>query len=89
MFEKELKDKGFTIVDNKITYEFSDFEVLEATISEHTKVNKDKCLKIENLRMHDYFNNLDYFNINYALYYDKIDDFFALLRLLGYDINKY
>lgn len=88
MFEKELIEKGFNIIENKITYVFSDFEILEANIYEHTKVNKDKCLRVSGLRMHDYFNNIDYFNINYNLYFDKVSDFFDLLNRLGYKIES-
>lgn len=34
IFEQELKDKGFEIKDNQLYYEFSDFELLRARVSE-------------------------------------------------------
>ena len=34
IFEQELKDKGFEIKDNQLYYEFSDFELLRARVSD-------------------------------------------------------
>lgn len=34
IFEQELKDKGFEIRDDQLYYEFSDFELLRARVSE-------------------------------------------------------
>lgn len=90
IFRSELEEKGFTFIENpgldRMLYDFSDFELFECNVREHTKVNGDKCLAISNLKMRDYINNKDYFSINYTLYFDDINKFYELLTSLGYRI---
>ena len=45
IFEQELKDKGFEIKDNQLYYEFSDFELLRARVSEWDCADGTKALK--------------------------------------------
>ena len=42
IFRNELEEKGFTFIENpgldKMLYDFSDFELFECNVREHTKV---------------------------------------------------
>ena len=46
IFEQELKDKEFEIKDNQLYYEFSDFELLRARVSEWDCADGTKALKV-------------------------------------------
>lgn len=92
IFEDELKAAGFIIRNvlesvKVLIYEYSDFEILECTIEEHTKVNGEKCLAVNDLRIYDPFNDENIVVINYTLYFDNINKFYDLLTLLNYRIN--
>lgn len=97
IFEDELKAAGFIIRNTMLEstkvliYDYSDFEVLECTIEEHTKVNGEKCLAVTNLRIYNSFSDEDHDEnivvINYTLYFDNINKFYDLLTLLNYRIN--
>lgn len=92
IFEDELKATGFIIRNvlesaKVLIYEYSDFEILECTIEEHTKVNGEKCLAVNDLRIYDPINDENIVVINYTLYFDNINKFYDLLTLLNYRIN--
>ena len=42
IFRNELEEKGFTFIENpgldKMLYDFSDFELFECNVREHTKI---------------------------------------------------
>lgn len=85
---KELRDKGFEQYPNSTEwyYDYSDFETLEFELYE-----KDapigKILVIDELKLWNPMTDEVYININYDLMYKNIDEFFILLKALGYEIK--
>lgn len=87
IFEQELKDKGFEIKDNQLYYEFSDFELLRARVSEGIALST-KALKVSDLRlMNPMEEGMAHMMISYPLYFRDINKFYELLTLLGYKIS--
>ena len=88
IFENELKTAGFTLDNNQLRYEYSDFEELRATVREHDCADGSKALEVRDLRI---ANPMDegvcYMLISYPLYFRNINNFFALLTLLNYPIR--
>ena len=87
IFEQELKDKGFEIRDDQLYYEFSDFELLRARVSEWDCADGSKAIAISNLTLADHVNAITHISINYTLYFRDINKFYELLTLLGYKIS--
>jgi hypothetical protein len=88
IFEQELKDKGFEIKDNQLYYEFSDFELLRARVSEWDCADGTKALKVSDLRlMNPIEEGMAHMMISYSLYFRDINKFYELLTLLGYKIR--
>lgn len=89
IYEDELRSTGFTLDDNKLCYNYSDFEELRADVYEHNCVDGTKILKISNLRI---ANPMDEGTCSmmfaYSLYFRNIKDFYDLLRLINYPIRE-
>lgn len=87
IFEQELKDKGFEIRVDQLYYEFSDFELLRARVSEWDCADGTKALKVSDLRlMNPMEEGMAHMMISYSLYFRDINKFYELLTLLGYKI---
>lgn len=91
IFENELKTAGFTLDNDQLRYEYSDFEELRATVKEHiANLNcptLSKMLEIRDLRIANPMEEgVCYMMIAYPLYFKDINDFFSLLSLLHYSI---
>lgn len=85
---EELKNIGFSIVNGRLTYEFSDFELLKADISEVICADNTKAIKLSNLRvMNPMEDGLCHVMFAYSLYYRNINDFLTMLSLIGYKIK--
>lgn len=96
IFEQDLKAKGFEIKDNQLYYEYSDFELLRATVKDHKCPDGTIALCIDDLRiMNPMEEGTAHMMIAYELYFRDINKFYELLTLLGYnipikmDMNKY
>ena len=87
IFENELKTAGFTLDNNQLRYEYSDFEELRATVREHDCADGTKALEVRDLRIANPMEEgVCYMLISYPLYFRNINNFFALLTLLNYPI---
>lgn len=90
IFENELKTAGFTLDNNKLRYEYSDFEELRATVKEYDCADGTKALEVRDLRIANPMEEgVCYMLISYPLYFRSINRFFALLTLLNYPIYAY
>ena len=79
IFEQELKDKGFEIKDNQLYYEFSDFELLRARVSEWDCADGTKALKVSDLRlMNPMEEGMAHMMISYSLYFRDINKLYGL-----------
>lgn len=88
IFENELKTAGFTLDNNKLRYEYSDFEELRATVKEYDCADGTKALEVRDLRIANPMEEgVCYMLISYSLYFRNINNFFALLTLLNYPIR--
>ena len=76
IFEQELKDKGFEIRDDQLYYEFSDFELLRARVSEWDCADGTKALKVSDLRlMNPMEEGMAHMMISYSLYLGILTNF--------------
>lgn len=89
VIDKELESKGFCKSKKSGTwcYQYSDFEMLSFNVETHTKVNGKECLKFDNIKIMNYFNDKIYMSINYDIYFDDINDFYDLLKSIGYKLR--
>lgn len=89
VIDKELESKGFCKSKKSGTwyYQYSDFEILSFNVGPHTKVNGEECLKFDNIKIMDYFNDKIHMSINYDIYFDDINDFYDLLKSIGYKLR--
>lgn len=87
--DKELESKGFCKSKKSGIwyYQYSDFEILSFNVGLHTKVNGKECLKFDNIKIMDYFNDKIHMSINYDIYFDDINDFYDLLKSIGYKLR--
>ena len=95
-FKEQLKELGFELRENGnhtlAIHDYSDFEVLMFEVWEHSKVNGDKIIAIDKLKLFNPMVNkgdepVHYVYIDYTLYIDSIESFLKLLELLNYRIN--
>lgn len=95
-FKERLIELGFEMKKlgkrRFVIYEYSDFEVLTFIIGEHRKVDKTKCIVIDELTLFNPFAQMEgkkgtYFEVRYPLYFDTIEQFLQLLDSLNYRIN--
>lgn len=82
---EELENKGLTINSKgEVIYDYSDFETLICNIEVVQNLKGKPYYKVSNFRIVDLMNNTTIVKVNYDLYYDKLNNFYVFLRLLGY-----
>lgn len=82
---EELENKGLTINGKgEVIYDYSDFETLICNIEVVQNLKGKSYYKVSNFRIVDLMNNATLVKVNYDLYYDKLNEFYIFLRLLGY-----
>lgn len=87
MFEKELKELGFSIKNNQIVYDFSDFELFKAEIHEHDCADGTKAIKLNNFRIvNPMEEGYAHMMIPYSLYFRNITELLTLFKLIGYGL---
>lgn len=88
-YKEELKELGFEQYPDSDMwyYDYSDFESLDFIPEEYTRPDGRVVLKIGDLKLQNYTYDEIYFQINYELYFNDINEFLDLLRLLGYELN--
>lgn len=92
---KQLEKDGFVTIADRITYEYSDFEMLSFYAEEVKNIHDEPILKVDNMKIYNpmYVPTLDdydeiYVQINYTRYFKSVDEFYTLLKLLGYEIKS-
>lgn len=96
IFDQEFEEVGIKRVQDcvrdeevcyKYIYEYSDFETLTFVAKDWDCADGSKAVEIENFSIQDFINFNTHICINYPMYFRNVDDFFQLLKLIGYKIR--
>lgn len=97
IFDKEFEKVGIKRVEDcgnmyayspdEYMYEYSDYETLTFTAKDWKCADGGQAVEIYNFNIEDLINYNTHVRINYPMYFRKVEDFFQLLKLIGYKVG--